>query len=240
MGFLKRLRGGGTPPEPIDPAIWALLEARGLAAFDRQLAFGEVAGQRDWSLDQEAALLRLGEDLELPAQLIGSAAHRQRTWLWAWANPSVDEAMTIRSRELRAIGEARGIDALSTPEVPLGRVGDGHTLMLAVVGLLDADAYFRCPYAGGEAFVTVAAPQVREVAVGSPGVRAVTVVSMALTGALLPVTRASVEAYLRWLGLEIEVTEAGIQGVGGSPSFDFDELGRVTSIRAREVPSGAG
>jgi hypothetical protein len=112
--------------------------------------------------------------------------------------------------------------------------------MLAVAGLLDADAYYRCPYAGGEAYVTVEVPEVRESAAGSPALRAVTVVSMALTGAPVPVTRASTEAYLRALGIEVEATGTGIQGASGSPAFDFDEIGRVTSIRASEGPAAAG
>lgn len=60
-----------TPIGP-DGDFLELLHEVALAAYERQLAFTQVVGDRDWLLDQQGAILVLGNDLVLPAQVIGT------------------------------------------------------------------------------------------------------------------------------------------------------------------------
>jgi hypothetical protein len=78
--MMRFLRRRPEPPEP-DPDFLGLLAEGGLASFERQLGFAELVGERDSLLDQESGVLRLGDDLVLPVQLLGSEATGSGTWL---------------------------------------------------------------------------------------------------------------------------------------------------------------
>lgn len=232
MRFVRRLLGGRegstqSTEMPADLGLRALLTEHGLAAFERQLAFAEIAGDLDWILDQDDGLLRLGGDLALPAQIIGTTSKKSRTWLWAWENPSISDLIAARAREVARVGRERGIDFLVRPELDLASFVDGHLVALAVSGLIDADAYYRGPHPGGEVFILVTEPRVRQPA-GIVEARVVDVVSQALVGVPQLVTSAGVANYLRHCGLR--VTEALGEVRSDSAVFRFDQLGRLSEM----------
>lgn len=222
-------RAGGGDQVELDPALGDVLVDVGLAAFDRQLAFAELVGDRDWQLDQDAGVLRLGPDLVLPAQILGSQSDKAGTWLWAWANPSVDDRLTAMARSVRALGGDRAVAVLTDSQVDLARIGDAHLLALAAAGLVDADAYYRCPYPGGAAFVFV------DLADGRPGVdlgagaRAEAVIGRAIVDVPQLVSRRSVERYLDHLGARVSRHDDAIF-IDPGLTIRFDALGRLTSI----------
>ena len=153
MKWLRGITGGRVAAvqdsaPPLDHDLRNLLDSHGLAAFERQLAFADLVGDRDWSLDQDDGFLRLGPDLVLPAQIIGSTSTKDRTWLWAWANPSIADPLCVRAREAARIGREGGVALLVEPELSMDRIADCHLVALAVSGLLDADAYYRGPHPG--------------------------------------------------------------------------------------------
>lgn len=240
MGWIRKLTGKADP-EPAPSAsggdveslirdLQVLLDQGGLAAFERQLRLAELVADRDWQLDQAAGELRLGSDLVYPAQLLGSASAASVTWLWAWANPSVDAALTQRVEEARAIGEARGIPLLTDEGFPLGDLAVGHLVALAVSALLDADAYYRCPYAGGEAFVLLEAPATREAQDG-PLTRSIFTITRAVESMPPLLTRPGIASYLRGAGLPVTESEREILVAGGeAATFRFDRQGRLTEI----------
>lgn len=233
MKWLQKLAGRAAPVDSesqLDPGLQTLFDEHGLAAFDRQLRFGDIAGEMDWNLDQDAGTLRLGADLVLPAQILGTTSAANGTWLWSWANPSVSDGLTTRARELARIGEERGLAVLTDPELDPGRYGDGHVIALAVAGLLDADAYYRCPHAGGEVYVLVEIPQVR--AGREPPVeRAIGVITHATSALPLPPTKAGITNYLRGLGAPVAESEHEVRvGDGEAGAYWFDELGRLIEI----------
>lgn len=235
MGWLRRMVGrrgvtqDDTPTQP-DPELQGLLDEYGLSAFDRQLALSEILGDRDWTFNQDDGVLRIGDDITLPAQILGSVSKRSRTWLWAWANESIDDALDAGSRRLARIGREHGLTILVEPQLDLARIIDGHLLALGAVGILDADAYFRGSHPGGEVFLLVTEPRVRQPA-PVPAVHAVNVISAATS---LPqiVTPAGIANYLRGLGLAV-IAEAGEirLGPGDAGVFRFDELGRLVEVR---------
>ena len=243
MRWLRGVLGGAASDgatRGLDPGLQTLLDDHLLPAFDRQLAFAAFAGDRDWDLDQDAGHLRLGDDLVLPAQILGTVSEATSTWRWSWANPSVDEALTLKAREALEIGRERGIGVLTAPDVDLARIGDGHVLALAVAGLLDADAYYRCPYDGGEAFVLVTLPQVREAMPEPAAVRAVSVISEALLGLPVPITKAAIAGYLRDLALPVSESSREVRIDDDSATrFRFDPAGRLTGIGATRIGDDA-
>ncbi len=241
---MKWLRGIlGTKPDDLQPPgpdrqLQALLDEHLLRAFDRQLAFGEIVGDRDRQLDQDAGVLRLGDDMVLPVQVLGTVSEATGSWLWAWANDSVAENLTIKAREAAAIGRERGIAALTDAEVDLARILDGHVLALAVAGLLGADAYYRCPYDGGELFVLVELPPMRREIAEAVSSRAMSVVSQALVGIPVPIRQTAVTNYLRGLGLPVRETDGEVTVEDDSQArFVFDGQGRLTEIRGTRSQS---
>jgi hypothetical protein len=221
-------RGDSRPP---DPEFLDVLDEYGLAAYERQAAFEQRIGERDWELDQDAGVLRLGDDIELAAQILGSEVPRHKSWLWAWANESVDPRLTAKAREARSIGEDRGLSFLAEPQIDTERTGDGYLLALATTGLLRADAYYPCPYPGGLAYVLV------DLAFDAPDLgpptarRVVEVVSMAIHDGPRLVTRRSLERYLARFGGTVHTSDDSIT-FDDDATFRFDDLGRLTAIEA--------
>lgn len=226
MRWFKRAE----PREP-DPSFLGLLDEYGLSAYERQAAFEQRVGQRDWQLDQDAGLLRLGDDIELVAQILGSEAPRDKSWLWAWANESVDPRLTAKAQAARSIGEDRGLSFLTEPHLDTERTGDGYLLALATTGLLQADAYYPCPYPGGVAYVLVdLASDVPDL--GPPTAqRVVDVVSMAIQDAPRLVTRRSLERYLARLGGAVRSSHDSVT-FDDNVTFRFDDFGRLTAMEA--------
>lgn len=212
-----------------DPVFLAFLGEGGLSAWDRQLAFADIVGDRDWLLDQDARVLQLGEDLWLPASLLGTVSDSAGTWLWAWANPSIEPEMRVDAERARAIGASRDLDLLEEAEVDLARIIDGHLLALAVSGVLDADAYYQCPYDGGTAYVTVKLSRVRGPH-PSPGRRVGEVVRRALVDMPYLISRPSIESYISAIGATASTDGATIV-VEDGPTLAFDEGGRLTELR---------
>ena len=80
----------------------------GLGKFDR------------WDLDQNVGQLifsnRDGTTAKCPAQIIGSYNSADRSWQWAWANPSVGDSLKIDSLKVKSYGEKNGFKKLSEAE----------------------------------------------------------------------------------------------------------------------------
>lgn len=103
------------------------LLARGLEDL-RAKILGHQGGwglgkETNWSLDQSAGDLVFsfaeGWMAQAPAQIIGSLDTSDGTWLWAWANPSIEVALTRDALTLKAFGQDNGIELLTEPEIYL-------------------------------------------------------------------------------------------------------------------------
>jgi hypothetical protein len=236
VGWFRKVLGRGQPDEAqrrVRDEVQSLFDDHGLAAFERQLRFAELVGDRDWVLDQDVGQLRLGDDLAFAAQILGTTSWSEGTWRWSWANPSIVETLTQRARDVEAIGRERGVSMLTSPDLDLDAVGDGHIVALIAAGLLDADGYYRGPHGAGEVYVLVEVPQIRERTDPSV-VHGVSVISEALLSLPIALTSAAVATYLRGRGLTVSERgrEVRVDGEDGA-SFAFDRLGRLTEIRGR-------
>ena len=72
-----------------------------------------------WNISQETGELVFTSpdkpDLVAEVVFVGSFAFRSETWLWAWANESVNESLTRKLAPIRKLGEERGFRLLTEP-----------------------------------------------------------------------------------------------------------------------------
>ena len=77
-------------------------------------------------------------------QFVGSISTVSNTWLWAWANPTVDAALCERLAHVRAYGDRHGIEQLVTAKWEADAT-DGWEMTSIVAYLLGAIGAYRTP-----------------------------------------------------------------------------------------------
>ena len=101
---------------------------------------------------------------------------------------------------------------------------------LGVSGLLDADAYYRCPHATGEVYVLLDAPEVRT-SPDAPLTRAMFTITRAVESMPPLLSRPGITGYLRACGLPVTETARDVLVADGeAATFRFDRQGRLTEI----------
>jgi hypothetical protein len=104
------------------------------------------------AFEEEGEAPRAGAPIVFAAQLLGTVAYNDSTWLWSWANEAsqIPVAFTQAARRLRDSNP--GVE-WTTPQFALDLDhADEHRLAMVSSGLLAADAFYRGPYTGGAAF----------------------------------------------------------------------------------------
>ena len=141
-----------------DPMEFALVcySHHAAASFDKQLHLAELVEGLDWHLDLATGILSFGDRYAWQVQLLGTESEETQTWLWAWANEAsnIPPSLLQAALQLKALGEEQQIPELATPMFPLDGI-DGHFLAMLASGVCQADAYYRCPYDGGAAFLLI-------------------------------------------------------------------------------------
>jgi hypothetical protein len=122
-----------------------------------------------WDLDQDEGILRFSDPkvniAEAPAQIAGSFDLESGTWLWAWANPSIDPRLTEHSLKVKAFGQRRGFDRLVQPE--WSAVESDCWSMAAITVMLNAaQGAYRGPTPGGLVFLTFGPVRIRKYSSG--------------------------------------------------------------------------
>ncbi len=79
-------------------------------------------GRADWQLDQDTGLITFtsprGVVATAPAQIVGTYNTADGTWMWAWANPSVEPKMADHSRLAQADGEKHHLADFTARKYP--------------------------------------------------------------------------------------------------------------------------
>src|SRR6185503_2120422 len=75
-------------------------------------------------------------------QFVGSLSNRSTTWLWAWANESMDPELRQSIEKVRAYGEAENLPLLTTPRLPANE-SDGWEMTAVAANLLQAQGAYR-------------------------------------------------------------------------------------------------
>jgi hypothetical protein len=219
---------------PTFDQLFAEHVATGLA---RQIALGELIGDRGWQLDLTSGTVTFGEDLRYHIQLLGTESHGDGSWLWAWANEAsnLPPALLHLCGWLREYGHREGVAEFTEPAFALERA-DGHRLALLASGLTGR-CYYRGPYAGGAVFFHLDDTPPQITAPIRPE-RTLTVLSEVIRG--FPVDhRVAVESFLRQQSWRVDPAPTSITAhhVGGSTlRVDFDTLGRVSDMSGTVSP----
>ena len=231
-------------------------------SLEKQLALGEVIGDRNFSFDADAGVMRFGQDLAFPMQVLGSVSRQSGTWLWAWASAQPQPpALLQAAHQLKALGQRDDIDELMDEEfdiVPppapvqsllhlhqqLTGLGDyegpldGHYMAMLAAGICQADAYYGADYGRGIAYVLL--PRVPEaVAHHSDEPARMAAVFSQLLQLPYPVNhRAAFAAYIQQKGYTAEQNGFQVRGTktGHNLTATFDGTDRLSALEANGQP----
>ena len=108
----------------------------------------------DW--DQETGLLVFSEEgrprVVADIQFVGSISTISDTWLWSWANDTIDGRLTTAAANVRLYGERHDISQLSMSKWPAHH-GDGWEMASITAFLTKAKGAYRTPDEGGFTFM---------------------------------------------------------------------------------------
>ncbi len=94
-----------------------------------------------WDLSQDTGELVFslpeGFKAVAPAQIIGSYNSKDSTWLWAWANTSVDEKLKTDALKVRKYGQEHQIDRLTKAKW-LGTQEDAWAMVALAVKFVES------------------------------------------------------------------------------------------------------
>ncbi len=118
------------------------------ARTERNQRWG-IADYPDWLRDQDTGLLSFvnedGSGIAAPAQVAGTWRLADSSWLWSWANPSLDEALTVAARQTLSAIESRGLHEITEPRLD-GLSEDQAWQLTALTGVSwDATGSYRGP-----------------------------------------------------------------------------------------------
>jgi hypothetical protein len=193
-----------------------------------------------WHYDMDTGLLTFDEKHRYHAQVIGSFAEEDGTWMWAWANgqSNIPASLLVAAERLRKEGEAKKIDAFKAPmfKIPSSQLA---ALAMAAAGLADAKAFYLGINGGQTVGFLVDDAKVPTL----PEPEAVHVINTfnALVSSFPIVDhRRAYETYLRARGFSVE--SHGNQLIGkrtktGTIVAEFDDKGRLAGARTVVGPS---
>ena len=115
----------------------------------------QIIADNSWGLDPMKGMIRFGER-EFRAGILGSESEIQNTWLWSWAHTEsgLPESSTAVSRRVKKL--LPELPEFQTGKFMLDEVHNGHDLAMISCGVSQENlCYYRCPYDGGAALVTI-------------------------------------------------------------------------------------
>jgi len=110
-----------------------------------------------WDLSQDSGELvfALPDGLKAvcAAQIIGTYNTEDHTWLWAWANSSIEDKLKADSLKVRKYGEDHHIDRLTQPKW-VGTEDDAWAMVALAVKLSGEQGGYRGPAGATHVFIT--------------------------------------------------------------------------------------
>jgi hypothetical protein len=158
LAFLLMIAlGQGSAQMPSDFSILqkVSLEELELKTDAHRKAWGLDHIQR-WDLSQDSGELVFsfadGFKAVAPAQIIGSYNIDDHTWLWAWANSSIDDKLKVDALKVRKYGEEHHIDRL-TQRKWVGTEDDAWAMVALAVKLCGEQGAYRGPAGSARVFI---------------------------------------------------------------------------------------
>lgn len=109
-----------------------------------------------WDFDQDSGELVFtfpDKIARAPGQIIGSFNTRENSWLWAWANPSILDAIKRDSMKVRDYGGQHGIRRLTTAKWQ-GAESDAWDMAALACRLCQSNGAYRGPAGATLIFIT--------------------------------------------------------------------------------------
>lgn len=153
-------RRSAPKPSPGSPAFDAECDK---AMAELQVRTGAHVGswhmdECDWSVSQDTGQIaftdkKRGVVASAPVQIIGTYNTEDSTWLWAWANSSMDAALVKDAQKLKTYGAEKGYGMLSTAKMKCDEMTAWKLAALACMVCGQQGAY-RGPAGTTMVFVT--------------------------------------------------------------------------------------
>ena len=202
----------------------------------RQLAFGSLVEDCEFGIDITTGHLNFSNGLEYKIQVIGTESEESNSWLWAWANESIDNPDILSvARKLQALGEEKQVPELTTPQLPLDGENNGLVFITVAQHIAKAPTYYSCDTGAGRAFFLVyPCSDTSRYARPKPHMLneafAQVMPSVPFNHQLALVTAAKASG--------IAVTSEDRLSIAGV-DYEFDQYGSVTSFTQHQAPSEA-
>jgi len=139
----------------------ALIEGAQTYLRDRQAALGKEYRLWEWpryDWHQETRQLIFSDNgvskVIVDIQFVGSISTKSDTWLWAWANDTVEPALSSSMRIVRNYGEKLGFEQLTSKKWHAHEV-DGWEMTSIAAFLLKATGAYRSPKDDGFTFMVM-------------------------------------------------------------------------------------
>lgn len=126
----------------------------GLSSFQKQMRMAKLVKGSKWSMDYAKGVLWLEGIGQVPVEIFGTWSNYDNSWLWAWANESLQNSPIGASLEIFSYGKTAGIPELTEDQIDL-QDGNAHEIAMVSTGILGGFGYYRCPYDGGAGFVII-------------------------------------------------------------------------------------
>ena len=132
------------------------------AAHQAGWHFGEADR---WSVDQDEGKLVFSFTNETtataPVQIIGTFNSQDKTWLWGWANPSVNDSLKADDLKVKAYGEQHQISQLTARKWS-GSEDDAWAMAALAVKLCGSQGAYRGPAGDTRVFMTFGTVQLQK------------------------------------------------------------------------------
>lgn len=171
-------------------------------AFDRQLLFASIVGDRFYRFDFESDELSFGDLRNLQFEILGTESERDKNWCWAWIQPdfNVPYEYTRASRELKAMGQTHGIQSFVEPSISL-KIANGDTFAIIAVGEGYGNAFFRSRSKIGTTYLLITDDRL-DVDVEDPIHRVVSVFPKAIDAICVSDHRQALRGHLQNYGID--------------------------------------
>lgn len=114
-----------------------------------------VIGDNGWNVDVKNGTMNFGEAV-FRSGVLGSESEQSGTWLWSWANTESGLAEIVCAPSRRAKKALPDTPEFQNGKFMLDELHTGHNLAMVSCAVAEKNiCYYRCPYSGGAAFVTV-------------------------------------------------------------------------------------
>jgi len=157
-GVLQHGGGNGVEPSEFKRLVDTSMEELRLKTMAHQKGWGFGKAAR-WTLDQSRGDLVFTFDdgvvATCPAQIIGSFDSADGSWLWAWANPSINGSLQRDSLRVKDYGHEQQIDRLTAAEWS-GTEEDAWAMAALACKLCEAQGVYRGPAGTAFVFITFA------------------------------------------------------------------------------------